>query len=58
MGRIRRLNMLGCCAVVLAACSTSSHVLVGAARPPIAPESVRVYLQPPPHYEEIATINA
>jgi hypothetical protein len=58
MGRIRRLNRLGCCAVLIAACSTSSHVLVGTARPPIAPESVRVYLQPPPHYEEIATINA
>lgn len=41
-----------------AACSTSSHVLIGTARPPIAPESVRVYRQPPPKYEEIATINA
>jgi len=39
-------------------CETSSHVLVGKARPPIAPESVQVYLQPPPHYEEIATVNA
>jgi hypothetical protein len=58
MGRIRRLNMLGCCAVWLAACSTSSHVVVGTPRPPIAPESVRVYLQPPPHYEQIATVNA
>lgn len=41
-----------------AACSTSSHVLVGTARPPISPASVRVYRQPPPKYEEIATINA
>jgi hypothetical protein len=58
MGRIRRLATLGCCAVLLAACATSSHVLVGAARPPISPESVQVYLQPPPHYEQIATISA
>lgn len=42
----------------LAACSTSSHVLVGTPRPPISPDSVRVYLQPPPKYETIATINA
>lgn len=41
-----------------AACSTSSHVLIGTVRPPIPPESVRVYRQPPPKYEEIATINA
>jgi hypothetical protein len=41
-----------------AGCETSSHVLVGQARPPIAPESVQVYLQPPPKYEEIATVNA
>lgn len=44
--------------LVCAGCSTSSHVLIGTARPPISPESVRVYRQPPPKYEEIATINA
>ena len=42
----------------LTACSTSSHVLVGSARPAISPESVRVYYAPPPKYEEIATVNA
>jgi hypothetical protein len=44
--------------VVLAACAASSHVLVGTARTPIAPEQVKIYLQPPPRYEEIATIDA
>jgi hypothetical protein len=44
------------CAV--AGCATSSHVMIGSARPPISPESVRVYYTPPPKYEEIATINA
>jgi hypothetical protein len=58
MGRIRRLNTLVYCAVLLTACATSSHVLVGTQRPPIAPESVRVYLQPPPQFEQIATISA
>ena len=47
--------LLACAA---AACSTSSHVLIGSARPPVAPESVRVYYTPPPKYEEIATISA
>jgi len=45
-------------ALLLAACSTSSHVLVGTARPPISPESVRIYTQPPPHFEQIATLSA
>ena len=45
-------------ACAAAACATSSHVLIGSARPPISPESVRVYYTPPPKYEEIATISA
>ena len=45
-------------AVVLLSCSTSSHVMIGTARPPISPESVRIYLQPPPKYEEIAKLDA
>jgi hypothetical protein len=39
-------------------CSTSSHVLIGTARPPIAPQSVQLYYRPPPKYEEIATLQA
>lgn len=45
-------------ACTAAACSTSSHVLIGTARPAISPESVRVYYKPPPKYEEIATVHA
>lgn len=45
-------------ACAAAACSTSSHVLIGTARPPVSPESVRVYYTPPAKYEEIATISA
>lgn len=45
-------------ALILAGCSTSSHVLVGEARPSISPDEVRVYMQPPAHYEQIASINA
>jgi uncharacterized lipoprotein YajG len=51
---------LRCLAAVLAltGCATSSHVLIGTPRPPIPPQSVRVYLQPPPRFEQIATIEA
>jgi hypothetical protein len=33
-------------------------VLIGTARPPISPESVKIYLQPPPKFEQVATIDA
>lgn len=55
---MQRLKTATACALLLTGCSTSSHVLLGTPRPPIAPESVRVYVQPPPKYEQIATINA
>lgn len=45
-------------AALLAGCSTSSHVMLGTPRPPIAPDGVMVYTQPPAHYETIASINA
>jgi hypothetical protein len=44
--------------LALAGCSTSSHVMLGPARPPISPDSVRVYTVPPEKYEQIASINA
>ena len=53
-----RLQLIAVAACLAAGCSTSSHVLIGTPRPAISPESVRVYLQPPPKYEEIATLNA
>ena len=47
------------CAVLLAGCSSSSHVLTGTARPPISPDSVKIYNQAPAeHYEQIATVTA
>jgi hypothetical protein len=44
--------------LTLSACAASSHVMVGTARTPISPDQVKLYLQPPPKYEEIATIDA
>jgi hypothetical protein len=43
---------------ILLGCATSAHVMIGTARPPISPESVRVYVQPPEKYEEIAALDA
>ena len=61
MPRFSRLLHFGSAALVamlLPGCATSSHVMIGTARPPISPESVRVYVQPPEKYEEIAAIDA
>jgi hypothetical protein len=44
--------------LTITGCAASSHVLVGTARPPISPGEVKIYLQPPAQYEEIATIDA
>lgn len=43
---------------LLSGCGASSHLLVGAQRPPIDPSSVRVYLQPPAHFEQVAMLEA
>ena len=58
MTGIQRSILSATFALLLAGCSTSSHVLIGTPRPPIAPEQVRVYAQPPARYEQIASINA
>ena len=52
---VRMLPLLLCCAL-LAGCATTSHVMLGPARPAIAPEQVRIYTAPPPRYLEIALL--
>ena len=44
--------------VFLAGCSASSSVLVGEARPAIAPEEVVIYTKAPESYEEIALVES
>lgn len=44
--------------VVLAGCASSSRLMLGAPRPAIAVEQVRVYQVPPKRYEEIARLDA
>ena len=51
-----RSGILLLVALALTACATS-HVMIGKARPPISPDEVQVYSQPPTvPYEEIARL--
>jgi hypothetical protein len=43
--------------LLLGGCATS-HVLVGTQRPPISPEEVRVYLDPPASFEKVALLES
>ena len=58
MSRTLKLTLAGAVAGLLMACTSSSHVLVGNSRPPISPDQVKVYFEPPPKYEQIATLDA
>jgi hypothetical protein len=53
---IRSLTTVVATLAVLSACA-SSHVLVGTPRPPISPDQVKIYLNPPAQYEQIAILN-
>jgi len=55
---VRLITLATVFALSLVACAPSSHILVGTARPPISPAEVRIYLRPPPAFEEIAILNA
>ncbi len=51
------LNLSVLIVFLLSACATS-HVMIGKARPPISPDMVQVYTQPPPvPYEAIAQLD-
>ena len=59
MNLISRVARFVACTVLLAGCSSSSHVLTGTARQPISPDSVKIYNEPPQvKYEQIATVTA
>jgi hypothetical protein len=54
----RLMTLATVLALALVACSPSSHIVVGTTRPPISPTDVKLYLQPPPSFEEVAVLNA
>lgn len=43
-------------ALVIGGCSSTTRVMLGPTYPPLAPEQVRIYYQPPPRYREIALL--
>lgn len=43
-------------ALVVAGCSSTSRVMLGPTYPPLAPDQVRIYDQPPPRYREVALL--
>lgn len=43
---------------LLIGCASSSSRLLAPARPPINPQDVRIYKAPPPHYRQIAVVDA
>jgi hypothetical protein len=55
---VRSIFLAGIAAFALAACAPSSHIVVGTVRPAIPPSEVKIYLQPPPAFEEVAVLNA
>jgi hypothetical protein len=55
--QLRPSLMLVLAILTLGACATS-HVMIGKARPPISPDDVQIYSQPPAaHYQEIARLD-
>ncbi len=44
--------------LALTGCASGSSILVGEARESIAPEKVRLYIEPPESYDTIALVNA
>jgi hypothetical protein len=54
----KRHYLLFALAVCLAGCATGSAIVTGAAKAPIAPEQVTLYLEPPAEFEPIGLLNA
>jgi hypothetical protein len=44
--------------LLVTACAAESHIIVGKVRPPISPDQVKIYLEPPKAYEKIAILDA
>lgn len=54
----KKLLLISLIAATLTSCNTTTHVLVGQKRPAIAPESVKIYVQPPKKFEQVAIVDA
>ncbi|MDD3295610.1 MAG: hypothetical protein PHG20_13105 [Geobacteraceae bacterium] len=56
----QHFKVIACCllALFLMGCATGSVVLVGTARPPIDPQSVKLYLKEPKKYDAVGLVEA
>lgn len=54
---MKRIAIAALAALALSGC-TSSHILVGQQRPAISPSEVRLYLEPPAVYENVAVLKS
>ena len=55
---LRKSVLIGLTSLMISACSSSSHVMIGKEKAPIAPEMVVIYSQAPLSFEKIAMIKA
>lgn len=55
---LRNTLFLASCLLLISACSSSSHLIVGEVRAPIPPERVSVYLEKPQEFEIIAVVSS
>ena len=53
-----RATVLGAALVVATTGCVSSSVLIGTVRPPINPDQVKLYIDPPPQFEKIAILES
>jgi len=54
--RLHALLLTTSLVLALAGCASTSRVMLGPTYPPLAPDQVRVYYQPPPRYREVALL--
>lgn len=54
--RLSRLLLPILLVVVLGGCASTSKIMLGPARPALAPQQVRIYYAPPMRFEEIARL--
>jgi hypothetical protein len=52
------LVLLALAVVAIAGCASGSAIITGNARAPVAPEQVKIYLEPPAEFEVIGLVNA
>lgn len=54
---IARSAILTLLSIILVGCATATVIPVGNARAPIDPSQVRIYVQPPPHFEVLGILS-